>query len=120
MTLDIGNGILTNEHAASNYGQPVFVFGGRAYGPADRLPNEYFGSDSVMAFFSEPACQTVGAAARDGSLEILAVNARAVLPRLLEAVHGAGVAVKGVDLVEPDLEAVFLHLTGKALRDAGG
>ena len=62
----------------------------------------------------------VGAAVQDGSLEILAVNAREVLPRLLEAVHGAGVLVKGVDFVEPDLEAVFLHLTGKALRDAGG
>jgi hypothetical protein len=25
--------------------------------------------------------------------------------------------VTSVELVEPDLEAVFLHLTGKALRD---
>jgi hypothetical protein len=25
--------------------------------------------------------------------------------------------VTGVEVVEPDLEAVFLHLTGKALRD---
>jgi ABC-2 type transport system ATP-binding protein len=60
------------------------------------------------------------AAARDTSLDILARNARGVLPDLLAAVHGAGVAVKGVEVVEPDLEAVFLHLTGKALRDAGG
>jgi hypothetical protein len=28
-----------------------------------------------------------------------------------------GVAVTSVEVVEPDLEAVFLHLTGKALRD---
>ena len=27
------------------------------------------------------------------------------------------VAVTSVDVVEPNLEAVFLHLTGKALRD---
>jgi ABC-2 type transport system ATP-binding protein len=60
------------------------------------------------------------AAARDGRLDILARNARGVLPDLLAAVHRAGVAVKGVEVVEPDLEAVFLHLTGKALRDAGG
>jgi len=29
----------------------------------------------------------------------------------------AGAEVTSVELVEPDLEAVFLHLTGKALRD---
>ena len=27
---------------------------------------------------------------------------------------------RSVEVDEPDLEAVFLHLTGKALRDAGG
>ena len=29
----------------------------------------------------------------------------------------ARVLHRGVDVIEPDLEAVFLHLTGKALRD---
>ena len=28
-----------------------------------------------------------------------------------------GVTIRSVEVVEPDLEAVFLHLTGKALRD---
>ena len=28
-----------------------------------------------------------------------------------------GVQVSSVDVVEPDLEAVFLHLTGTALRE---
>ena len=28
-----------------------------------------------------------------------------------------GAAIRSVEVVEPDLEAVFLHLTGKALRD---
>jgi len=27
------------------------------------------------------------------------------------------VAIKGVQVIEPDLEAVFLHLTGNGLRD---
>jgi ABC-2 type transport system ATP-binding protein len=59
------------------------------------------------------------ASQRDGAIEILVSDARSVLPRLIEAVvpAGAGVAVRSVDVVEPDLEAVFLHLTGKALRD---
>ena len=42
---------------------------------------------------------------------------------LLDGVFGgatagaAGVSVTAVDVTEPNLEAVFLHLTGKALRD---
>ncbi len=50
-------------------------------------------------------------------LEILVVNARGLLTRILSAVEGAGAVVRGVDVIEPDLEAVFLHLTGRALRD---
>ncbi len=53
----------------------------------------------------------------EGGLDILVVEARRLLPRLLEAVSRDGVSVRSVEVVEPDLEAVFLHLTGKALRD---
>jgi ABC-2 type transport system ATP-binding protein len=54
---------------------------------------------------------------REGGLDILATEARKVLPLLLEVVGAAGVEIRSVEVVEPDLEAVFLHLTGKALRD---
>ena len=54
---------------------------------------------------------------RDGGLDIIVTEARRILPRLLEAVAGAGVEIRSVEVIEPDLEAVFLHLTGKALRD---
>ena len=53
----------------------------------------------------------------EGGLDILVVEARRLLPRILEAVSRDGVSVRSVEVVEPDLEAVFLHLTGKALRD---
>ena len=33
------------------------------------------------------------------------------------AVRCDGVTIRSVEVIEPDLEAVFLHLTGKALRD---
>jgi ABC-2 type transport system ATP-binding protein len=59
------------------------------------------------------------AAAKDGVLEVVVQDARRVLPAILAAVAEAGAVVKGVDVVEPDLEAVFLHLTGRALRDGG-
>ncbi|MDF1596548.1 MAG: ABC transporter ATP-binding protein [Acidimicrobiia bacterium] len=53
----------------------------------------------------------------DNRLDILTADARVILPALLLVMSTAGAAVKSVDVVEPDLEAVFLHLTGKALRD---
>jgi ABC-2 type transport system ATP-binding protein len=53
----------------------------------------------------------------EGGLDILVVEARRHLPAILEAASQDGVAVRSVEVVEPDLEAVFLHLTGKALRD---
>ncbi len=59
-----------------------------------------------------------GAVVRDGVLELVVDDARGMLPRLLDAVDKAGATVRGVDVVQPDLEAVFLHLTGRALRDA--
>jgi ABC-2 type transport system ATP-binding protein len=57
------------------------------------------------------------ATSHEGGLDVLVVEARKLLPRLLAAVTSDGVAVRSVEVVEPDLEAVFLHLTGKALRD---
>jgi ABC-2 type transport system ATP-binding protein len=44
-------------------------------------------------------------------------HAAARLPAMLAAVGAAGAEVVGVDVSEPDLEDVFLHLTGRALRD---
>ncbi|MDX2344151.1 MAG: ABC transporter ATP-binding protein [Acidimicrobiia bacterium] len=55
--------------------------------------------------------------ATEGSVEILVDGASRVLPRILDVAQQAGVAVSGVEVVEPNLESVFLHLTGKALRD---
>jgi ABC-2 type transport system ATP-binding protein len=57
------------------------------------------------------------ASVRDGGIEVIVDEARSVLPELLSRVSAAGVSVGGVEVTEPDLEAVFLHLTGRALRD---
>jgi ABC-2 type transport system ATP-binding protein len=53
----------------------------------------------------------------EGGIDVLVSEARNHLPDLLQAASRDGVVVKTVEVVEPDLEAVFLHLTGKALRD---
>jgi ABC-2 type transport system ATP-binding protein len=57
------------------------------------------------------------ASAHDHGLEILADDASSILPDLLSCVTAQGGNIAGVEVIEPNLEAVFLHLTGKALRD---
>jgi ABC-2 type transport system ATP-binding protein len=49
---------------------------------------------------------------------VLTVNeAEVVLPGVVAAAQKAGVRIRSVDIEEPNLESVFLHLTGRALRD---
>lgn len=55
--------------------------------------------------------------AADGTVTVLADGSNRVLPRLFELATTAGARITGVDIREPNLEAVFLHLTGRALRD---
>ncbi|MCC6223652.1 MAG: ABC transporter ATP-binding protein [Thermoleophilia bacterium] len=57
------------------------------------------------------------ASRRDDGIDLLVDGAAGALPGLLAAVGAAGVAVRSVEVAEPTLEAVFLHLTGRALRD---
>jgi ABC-2 type transport system ATP-binding protein len=53
----------------------------------------------------------------DGVIEVAAHGARSLLPGIITAAMEAGAVISGVEVTEPDLEAVFLHLTGRALRD---
>ncbi len=53
----------------------------------------------------------------DETVQFLVRSGREILPKLLDMADKAKVAVSSVEVIEPDLEAVFLHLTGKALRD---
>ncbi len=50
-------------------------------------------------------------------MELLVDDATPLLPRVFETLTRSGVSASGVRVEEPDLEAVFLHLTGRALRD---
>jgi len=50
-------------------------------------------------------------------LDLILEGAGRALPGLLAAAADAGVSVHSVEVEQPNLEAVFLHLTGKALRD---
>lgn len=58
-----------------------------------------------------------GIDAIDGKVTVLVDDSNLVLPRLFEAASKASVRITSVDIREPNLETVFLHLTGRALRD---
>src|SRR5689334_3255706 len=55
--------------------------------------------------------------AENERISVLVADSNAVLPRLFEAASHQSARITSVDIREPNLEAVFLHLTGRALRD---
>lgn len=55
--------------------------------------------------------------ALDGKITALVDDSNRALPRLFDAASRLGVRIASVNIQEPNLETVFLHLTGRALRD---
>jgi ABC-2 type transport system ATP-binding protein len=53
----------------------------------------------------------------EAQVSVLVDDSNKVLPRLFEAATNHSARITSVDIHEPNLEAVFLHLTGRALRD---
>ncbi len=53
----------------------------------------------------------------DGIVTVLAKRGRKALPDLIQIANEANLDILSVEVREPDLEAVFLHLTGRELRD---
>lgn len=78
----------------------------RADGTLDVLADRLAGLDGV---------ERVTAA--DGRLDVVVDRPDTVLGLVLEATESEAVTLTGVEVESPDLEDVFLHLTGKALRD---
>jgi ABC-2 type transport system ATP-binding protein len=55
--------------------------------------------------------------AENGTITLLVEDSNQVLPDLFRSASARGARISSVDIQEPNLEAVFLHLTGRALRD---
>jgi ABC-2 type transport system ATP-binding protein len=53
----------------------------------------------------------------DHAVAVMAPEAEDIMAPVITAANELGVKVRSVDIKEPNLEAVFLHLTGRALRD---
>ena len=56
----------------------------------------------------------------DDRLEVTVRGGKALLPRIVEAAAKSGVFIESVSLREPNLDDVFLHYTGRAIRPEGG
>ncbi len=54
---------------------------------------------------------------QDGTITLLVNDSNLVLPQLFEVAVASNVRITSVEIQEPNLETVFLHLTGRALRD---
>ncbi|MGB3715294.1 MAG: ABC transporter ATP-binding protein [Candidatus Promineifilaceae bacterium] len=55
--------------------------------------------------------------ATDSSASLLVDDSNRVLPQVFEVATSAGLRITSVEIQEPNLETVFLHLTGRELRD---
>ena len=83
----------------------------------DRIELSAIGDLTAFAEATRAIDGVDGATVTGDHVQLLARDGRRLLPAVLEAAEHTGAVVKSVDLVEPDLEAVFLHLTGTALRE---
>jgi len=86
-------------------------------GEGDRI--DVIGSGDLVTFAD--ACASLpgtrGVDQRDGGVSVQVDDGPIALAGIGAAAGHARVAIGGIEVVEPDLEDVFLHLTGKALRD---
>jgi ABC-2 type transport system ATP-binding protein len=71
----------------------------------------------TQAVYDPPGEEGENKANISGLLVVNATRGRKALPFILHLVEEAGINIESVEVHEPDLEAVFLHLTGRALRD---
>jgi ABC-2 type transport system ATP-binding protein len=59
----------------------------------------------------------VEATATDHEISIITPQAEDILAPVVSKANERGIKIRSIDIREPNLEAVFLHLTGRALRD---
>jgi ABC-2 type transport system ATP-binding protein len=77
-----------------------------ATGDLEVLADRYRGPDGIDR-----------ADVKDSQVQLFAREGRRLLPAVLDAGKRLGTSVRSVEVAEPDLEGVFLHLTSTALRE---
>jgi ABC-2 type transport system ATP-binding protein len=80
-----------------------------------KIASEHAGPELAEALGKAKGIRS--ARSEDHTVRLVADDANSSLPEVIAISNARGVKVVGIDVREPNLEAVFLHLTGRALRD---
>jgi ABC-2 type transport system ATP-binding protein len=100
-----------------------------ALGTQDELTKQVGETDTLILHINEN--EDVGALAdslkdmpdvleattTDHEVSIITPSAENILASVVSKANERGIKIRSIDIREPNLEAVFLHLTGRALRD---
>jgi hypothetical protein len=76
-------------------------------------------TEDVMADIRSTGTMTVlrSGQTKESVITVYAKRGRKALPAIIHILDEASIDIRSVEVREPDLEAVFLKLTGRALRD---
>ena len=86
-------------------------------GQSDRIDVSATGDLTPFADACAARAGTLGVDRRDGGVVVRVADGSAALAGIVSAAEHTDTAITGIELTEPDLEDVFLTLTGKGLRD---
>ena len=93
----------------------------RQVGEMDTLVLQVGEGDNAAALATAlralPGVLTAAADAPQNRVTVVTPAAEEILAPAVTCANDIGVKIRSVDIQEPNLEAVFLHLTGRALRD---
>ncbi|MDQ2692638.1 MAG: ATP-binding cassette domain-containing protein [Chloroflexota bacterium] len=71
----------------------------------------------ALAHSLKDVTDVLEATATDHQVSIITREAEEILAAVVNKANERGIKIRSIDIREPNLEAVFLHLTGRALRD---
>ncbi len=96
----------------------TFFIGGQVMpdGLLDQIRDRVPGVTRVD-FGTREAKSESAVSATEGLITVYAKRGRKALPEIVQMADSAGLDILSVEVREPDLEAVFLQMTGRALRD---
>ena len=80
----------------------------------------HFGEGDVVDSLVEalkPLPDIINVSTTDHEILVMVPDAEEALPGVITKVNETGIRLRSIDIEEPNLETVFLHLTGRALRD---
>ena len=89
----------------------------RLIGHQDRIDLQLSESSEELLTDWQELPTVTNVASENGTVTVLAEDSNVVLPLLFERSNTFDIRITAVDVQEPNLETVFLHLTGRALRD---